>query len=225
MQTHEELPSGKKITRRFDEQGHVASESHVYGMLKIGITMEFQAGVKTGEMYFVNRKLASRKRYEKARLEYADMPAVDEQFGDVGGELLKGARAERRQQAKAARESPPDPQAAAKMDSFCQSILTTGRREEAEQWIESRNHTLGEYSHIRSRNLIKKLKRIGSRQVYACNIDADEGYENTGHLIIELPDDPETRKTLFREIGRLASSQGFQRDVDHGQRYAYIKLD
>lgn len=111
MHSHEELPSGKTIMRRFDEDGRVASESHTYGMLDIGITMEFNAGAKTGEMYFVNKKLVSRKRYEKARGEYADMPPPDAQLEDFGGELLKGVRAERQQRARAANEHVPDAEA------------------------------------------------------------------------------------------------------------------
>jgi hypothetical protein len=225
MQSHQELPSGKTIMRRFDDVGRVASESHAYGMLDIGITMEFNAGVKTGEMYFVNKKLVSRKRYEKARAEYADMPPADANLEDFGGELLKDVRAEREQRAKAAKQHVPDSEAAARIDSFSESMLATGKRADATTWIESVGHTLGEYSHTKSRNIVNKLMRVGATGVHACGIDSyDRDQENTGHLVIELPDDPKLRKAVLDEVDRLASLQGLEGELDSGQRYAYVKL-
>jgi len=226
MQAHEELPSGKQIIRQFDADGRVTSESHSYGMLDIGITIEFNAGVKTGEMYFVNKRLVSRKRYEKARAKYSDMPPPDCDLEDVGAEMLRGVQAERRQHAKASKEHVPDPNAAAQTDAFCRSMLETGKSADARTWIESIKHTLGEYPHSKSRKIVDKLIRLGAKRLHACDIDCyDNDQENTGHLVVEFPDDPESRKSLFREVDRLASLQGFQGDFDNGQRYVYIKLD
>ncbi|HUG66421.1 MAG TPA: hypothetical protein VMM76_01640 [Pirellulaceae bacterium] len=159
MHEHQQLPSGKQVMKRFDAEGRVASESHAYGMLDIGITMEFSEGVKTGEMYFVNKRLVSRKRYEKARVEYSDMPPPESNLEDIGGELAKAVQSDRRQRSKAAKEHVPDSEAAMRIDSFCQSMLSTGMQADAKAWIEFTKHTLGEYSHTRSRSIIKKLLR------------------------------------------------------------------
>lgn len=226
MQAHEELPTGKKIMRNFDGDGRVTSEIHMYGMLDIAIEFEFNEGVKTGEMYFVNKKLISRNRYEKARVQYADMPCPDTEIEDFGGELLKDMRAQRQQRARAAKEHIPDPGAAARIDEFCQSMLATGKRADAESWIESKEHTLGEYPHAKSRNLVRKLLRIGARRVHVCDIDCyDDNQENSGHLVVELPDDSEKRRLVLREIDRLVTAQGYDGDFDDGQRYAYVMLD
>jgi hypothetical protein len=226
MQAHEQLPSGKTIMRQFDGDGRVMSETHTYGTLDIAIAFEFTDGVKTGEMYFVNKKLASRKRYEKARVEYADMPCPDTEVEDFGGELLKDVRAQRQQRARAAKEHIPDPGAAARIDEFCQSMLAAGKRADAESWIESKGHTLGEYSHAKSRNLVRKLLRIGARCVHVCDIDDyDDNQENSGHLVVELPDDSEKRRQVLREIDRIVAPQGYDGNFDDGQRYAYVKLD
>jgi hypothetical protein len=226
MQAHEELPTGKTIMRQFDGDGRVMSETHTYGTLDIAITFEFTEGVKTGEMYFVNKKLASRNRYEKARAQYADMPCPDTEIEDFGGQLLKDVRAQRQQRARAARERIPDPGAAARIDEFCQSMLAAGKRADAESWIESKEHTLGEFSHVKSRNLVLELLRIGARRVHVCNIDHyDDNQENSGHLVVELPDDSEKRRLVFREIDRLLAAQGYDGNFDDGQRYAYVKLD
>lgn len=225
MLPHEELPSGKTIFRGFDASGSVTSEMHAYGMLDIAITFDFRQGKKTSETYFVKKRLVSRERYEKARVDYADMPAPDTQLEDINAQLLKAVRAEHKHQAQLTKAHVPDTAAAAQMDLFCDQMLRKGVCADAESWIVSKNHTLGEYSHVKSRNLFHKLKQLGTSRVYACDIDDSDENQNTGHLVVELPESPTERKAVMREIGRLSQQQGFQRDPDNGQRYAYIKLD
>ncbi len=48
---------------------------------------------------------------------------------------------------------------------------------------------------------------------------------NTGHLVVELPDEAGLRKAVLRELDRLAERQGLSGDFDDGQHYGYIKLD
>ena len=159
-------------------------------MLDIGITIEFDSGIKTGETYFVKQELVSRNLYDKARVDHSDMPPPDSQLEDFGGELLEEVRAERQQRKDVAREHAPDPDAAYKIDSFCESMLATGECADAEVWIETNNNTLGEHSHTNSRNLIRKLKRNGAKKIHACDIDRyDNVRQNTGHLVVELPDE------------------------------------
>src|SRR5262249_35065650 len=83
---YEELPSGKRIVRKLDADGRLISEAHSYGLIDISITSHFSAGVKTAETYIINKRLVSRKRYDKARQGYADMPASDSNVHDVSGE-------------------------------------------------------------------------------------------------------------------------------------------
>lgn len=197
----------------------------MHGMLDIAIKFEFQAGVKLCEMYFVKQKLVSRKRYEKALLDYPDMPSADADVEDLGGELAKAARQERQQLKKAREQHEPNAEVAAQIDSFCETMLQAGRQEDAAVWIESPRHTLGELSHTKSRNLVAKLLKKGVVRVFACDIVDEDQEQNTGHLVIELPTDSDVRKAVFREIDRLASQQGYRGDMDDGQRFAYLKLD
>lgn len=220
-----ELPTGKVVIRDLDDEGQLLVEHHMYGMLEIAIKMEFSAGVKTEEMYFVKKKLASRKRYEKARLDYPDMPPADDQVEDLCGDLLKDLRAEQRRHAKLATEHVPNPKAAEKIDALCESLMAAGMRADAAEWVQVTNHTLGEYTNEKSRSLVKKLVRLGAKHVYACEIDRDDDEENTGNLVVELPDDQMARRNVLREVDRLASLQGLRGDLDEGQKYAYVKLD
>ncbi|MBL9162831.1 MAG: hypothetical protein JNL18_08875 [Planctomycetaceae bacterium] len=106
----EELPSGKKTIRTFDDDGNLSSEMHSYGMLDIAMKIEFSAGRKTEETYFVKKRLTGRKRYEKARIAYPDMPAADDALIDSGAELIKLVGKEKKQKAaanKRRKENPP----------------------------------------------------------------------------------------------------------------------
>lgn len=95
--TEEQLPSGKKIQREFDQAGGLERELHGYGFLDIMIQYDFSNGIKTDETYFVKRRMVSRRSYEKARLAYADMPPADETIEDWGKLLLSGLRKQQKQ--------------------------------------------------------------------------------------------------------------------------------
>jgi len=97
----ETLPSGKLIVQRFGDDGQLVEESHSYGGLEIGCTMSFENGAKTQELYFVKKRLVGRTRYQKARVEYPDMPPADESLADSSGELTRLARRDQRQRAAA----------------------------------------------------------------------------------------------------------------------------
>ena len=103
------LPSGKSIMRSFDEGGQLISELHSYENLAIACSMEFSNGKKTEESYFVKKRMVGRPRYEKARLEFPDMPPADQILADVGAELAKLARKESRQRSKAAKSRRANP--------------------------------------------------------------------------------------------------------------------
>lgn len=106
----EDFPSGKKVIRTIDDDGSLSSEMHSYGMLDIAVNMEYSNGQKTTETYYVKKRLAGRKRYEKARLDYPDMPSADDAMADTGAELIKLVGKEKKQKAaanKRRRENPP----------------------------------------------------------------------------------------------------------------------
>lgn len=92
----QKLTSGKAILRQFAADGSIAQETHSYGMLDIAIQLHFKEGTKVEEIYFANRRMVSRRTYEKARLGYPDMPAADLRLEDVGGGLLTDLRREQR---------------------------------------------------------------------------------------------------------------------------------
>ncbi|MFN7139057.1 MAG: hypothetical protein ACK4UN_06950, partial [Limisphaerales bacterium] len=51
---------------------------------------------KVDETYFRNRRMVSRRSYEKARVAYPDMPPADDSLEDTGAELLRAVRQQQR---------------------------------------------------------------------------------------------------------------------------------
>ena len=221
------LASGKAITRLYDdESGELIKEDHSYGIADIAISWDFRDGHKTSETYVCKRRLVKRRRYEQARLAYPDMPAADPSMRDFGSELLQLAADERKQFAAAGRVHVADTANARNSDDFCLRMIDAGRQAAAQAWLEAREHSLGELSWKRSRALVAKLHRLGARAIHVCQIRAyPDGTENSGNLVVEMPNEPAKRKSLLKEIDRLAREQGYEGDMDDGQRYSYVKLD
>lgn len=93
----EKLASGKSIHREFGRDGSLVREKQCYGFLEIAIASTFKDGIKIEEMYFVKRRLVSRRSYEKARIAYTDMPPPDNAIEDLGHLLIQGVRKQQRQ--------------------------------------------------------------------------------------------------------------------------------
>jgi hypothetical protein len=223
---HENLPSGKEIRRRFNDDGSLHQETHSYGLLNIAIQYKFENGKKIEETYFSKRNLVSRKTYEKVRATYSDMPAADKTIEDWGAKLLQGMAEEKRLHRTKAEKHIAKPEEAQKSDNFCTGVMKRGKQSEVGDWIIDKKHTLGEMNWPCSKRLVDKLVSIGCVNIFACEIDSyGDGMENTGHLVIELPADNRERKKILREVDHLARKQGYGGPFDNGQRFVYVKLD
>jgi hypothetical protein len=57
------------------------------------------------------------------------------------------------------------------------------------------------------------------------DIDREDDMENTGKLLIELPDDSTDRESVLAIAAKIAESQGFDAEPDTGQKYVFVMLD
>jgi hypothetical protein len=104
--------------------------------------------------------------------------------------------------------------------------MKNGKCEDAVQWIQSRNHSLGERSWSRSKRLVDGLSAKGCAKIYVCEIDIyEDSFENTGHLVVELPSEATARSKVLKMIARFAYDSGYSGPFDDGQMLEYIKLD
>ena len=118
----EDLPSGKSIRKSYTDAGEIVEETHCYGMLDIACTIRFEAGLKVEETYFFKRRMVGRKKYEKERVNFSDMPAADQDLPDTGAELLRLLRKEQKQRSEAKKRREANP-------------LTAEQEAEAEQQV------------------------------------------------------------------------------------------
>lgn len=205
--------------------GELRSETHSHGILDIALMIEYADGKKVGETYFLKKKMTTRAKYEKVRVAYPQMPPADFSKEDSSIDLLKAVARERKAGRMRLVSHQADPKVGRKLDSFCRELIQNENSENAAEWIKNPKARLGELSRRASRELIAKLLRDGALRVHACEISREPDMENTGHLVVELPESPSSRRSLLRTAGNWAMKQGFEPTPDDGQSMVYIKLD
>jgi hypothetical protein len=117
-------------------------------------------------------------------------------------------------------------------DEFVQQFLGAPDTREVLEWLRSKPEgelcrSLGESGSTEdSIALAQEIYDAGAVEVLAVEIDDYEGEgQNTGRLVIKLPDEPDARKRVFAWAGAIAESHGFDPDIDTGQCYIFSMLD
>jgi hypothetical protein len=72
---------------------------------------------------------------------------------------------------------------------------------------------------------VQRLYDAGALEVLAVKIYDDGLDQNTGHLLVRLPNDPLARQQVFELEREQAEALGFVGAKDEGQEYIYLKLD
>lgn len=115
-------------------------------------------------------------------------------------------------------------------EGFVSELLASKDIQEALSWLTESNvpeRSLGEAQEREaSIALVKSLYQLGAKKVWVFDIDdyGDEG-QNSGKLIIELPDDPTKRLRLFKKCGDIANSLGYDAEIDTNQEAIFLMLD
>lgn len=217
--------SGLERTRRYDAQMQLIEETHGYG-IQILCTKGYQAGLKISEVYICNKRLVTRRSYEKARQAYPDMPIADASLHDSSAALNKLLKLERTLQRQLASSHQPDHTRAAQGDAFCQRLLAGAAVVNAYLWLERGSYILGEMSRVQTKRLLEQLQTLRCPRVYACEVEVlSSRAASSSHLVAELPTDPAQRQEVLKLASQMAFKQGFEAIMDDGQRYLYIKLD
>lgn len=117
------------------------------------------------------------------------------------------------------------------MDNLIQKLLAQPNHAEARTWFNK--HTdeyfinLGELeTNQASLELVENFYSSGATEVIAVEIDQypEEG-ENTGRLVIVLPDDKGKREKVLALCSDISEGQGFDRHTDIGQTHEFLMLD
>jgi hypothetical protein len=117
-------------------------------------------------------------------------------------------------------------------DEFCQQFLDDPNTREVLEWLRSKPEgelfrSLGESGSTEdSIALAQEIYDAGAVEVLAVEIDDyEEDGQNTGKLVIKLPDQADARKRVFAWANANSESQGFDPEIDTGQRYLFSMLD
>ena len=228
-----EMINGTGLKRVWHENGHLVMEyPTVAGALNGRQIIFGDDGDFLEATYWIKNRKVSKKKYQEACEKDSTLPRYDDD------KALKRMRAssswffkEERQTQPATPPLKKDDDAKVKADEFCQRLLNGPGVREALSWLEEHDDPLfrsvGEATdQEESIKFVKKLYRQGAVAVHAVEIDgeADEP-QNTGKLVIELPQEVEGRKKLFKSCGTIAKKQGFDPETDIGQQYLFLMLD
>ena len=223
----ETTPSGKQVVREYRADGSLSREieSHADAAGKrtgISRIAHIRRGHAIGESYIVGARLAPRELYERARVNYPDMPAADTSIEDVGTERLEDTY--RRTRWRGGMQPPAE--VAREMDRVANEVMNRGRHEDAVAWTRAGEHTFADLNAATTRFLVDELVELGAVAVYACRLHTfADGFENSDHLVIELPTAPQPRANVIHLINIITTAPLFGPHPDFGQRYAYVRFE
>ena len=111
-------------------------------------------------------------------------------------------------------------------DSFCRKLLTEAEPQELREWLRIKSHSLGELpNNEESIRIAEEIYAAGAVHAYGVEIDKYPEGENTGKLVIELPNDAPARSKVLEWAAKIAHEQGFDAYSDVGQQYIFVMLD
>ncbi len=209
---------GNGVYRMWHQNGQLMGETSMVDGKWTGRQLAyFDTGELAGETYWLENEKVSKKRYLEVCKQNPNLP----RYEDKPQNNVKNA-AEKKAVKLPAQSQPPD--------ELPLNLLRGPRVREALAWLkESRkpSRSLGEATgQDESIRLVKELYDLGAVAVHAVEIDgkADED-QNTGRIIVELPQDQQQRENLLKFCGDMAREAGFDPESDLGQRYVLLMLD
>jgi hypothetical protein len=200
-----EIVGGTGIERRPSEvRGIALSETPWVKGVKHGVGRTLDGiGLPMSECYWLNGKNVGPKEYSLACEADPSLPRPTT-APDAWSPLVSG-----------------------NMDTCAKKILETRDVHEARAWlteVSDPERTLGEDTDGKaSRNIAEAFYKAGAKHVWV--FDVNEADQNSGRLLVELPDAPDERKATLKVCNRWATKLGFNREKDMGQHYVMVMLD
>lgn len=180
-------------------------------------------GAVFSEAYWLENTKVSKKRYLEACKKDPRLPSYE---GEPPVRRWRPPKSLFPKRSKQERSVPTAEQA----DEFVKGLLEGPHVREALSWLEEMrqpSRSLGEATdQDESIRLVKKLYRQGAVNVHAVEIHGEETEDqNTGRIVVELPQDEKQRRDLFKSCGKFARDVGYDPEKDMGQRFIFVMLD
>lgn len=225
-----EMHNGTGIYRMWHPNGQLMIEFPSVDGLRHGreIIFDFD-GNFLGTTYWINDRKVSKKKYQEACVKDPTLPRYDDD------KTIKQMRASSwyfsKSNEPAKLTSKTNKDAKLEKDDFCLRLLKGTAVREALSWLmehdDSSFRSVGETTNQdESIKFVKRLYQQGAAAVHAVEIDGEgDEPQNTGKLIIELPQNEKKREGLFKACGTIAKRMGFDPEPDVGQQYIFLMLD
>jgi hypothetical protein len=117
-------------------------------------------------------------------------------------------------------------------EHLIQHLLGDRKKAEALDWLKGNNpkdeRTIGACQTNRdSIKLIKEIYALGALEILAVGIHRKPhgSGQRTGKLVVKLPPDAKSRKSLFAWCKRQGDSLGFTPDPDRDESHLFLLLD
>jgi hypothetical protein len=195
----------------FEEQGIGGEMPWVGGKLTGRQRTFYRDGTTCAYTYWIANKKVSRKRYDEECQRDAGLPKYETQ--DEPSFVNPSMRV-----------------SSADTDDLARAILARQGAHEALSWLKDDSTpecSLGEASTINdSIALVESLYRAGAVRVWVFDVRGSGAVgQNSGRLLVELPNDAKPRQMLLSECSKIGAEQGFSAEVDYDQQYVVLMLD
>ena len=226
-----------RVERKYHPDGSLAEEIHYRGTLEHGTWRTWHSnGQLSGEYFFdlgaymngTNRTWGPDGTLLSEHT-YVDGHCTSSRLFTGEGKLLHDSaitdRALIRKLAACARRAKaipvqknPKPKTPTDLPPSCAESLPWLRKSSA--------HTLGEFDHATSIELIETLHDLGSPSVFAALIKTSPGTadQSTNYLLIGLPEDPEARARVLAFANAYKQEQGFDAEPDPYEAWMFLLL-
>ncbi len=234
----EGAPDG--VIRQWDPNGNLIAESHfingtgteriwdntnkswselswVNGTWTGRFRVYWSDGSIAGDTYWVKNRQVSKKKY-------IELSQVDESLPKYEN-LAKELKQPKKKVKKVTRK-----QIQTDVDPFFKKLFENNQMTDAYAWLTQPGvpeRTLGECTRPEdSIEMVKVFLDMGAVNIWTYDIEGEADEEqNSGKLVIELPNDPEQRKNILDKCGEIAQESGFDPEPDTGQKYTFLLLD
>jgi len=104
-------------------------------------------------------------------------------------------------------------------------LLKRKDKVEAIKWLTSAPagvyRNIGEMTDKESIAYVRKLYKLGAREVILAELQLGGEYESTNNVLITLPDDRSARRAIYEFETDRVEEMGFEQDPDIGQKYLW----
>lgn len=213
-----EIRNGTGVQKMWFPNGTLMGKTPLLnGMISGRQIAYFEDGTLAGETYFIRNQQVSKRKYRDACQKDPSLPRYEDE-----------ARLKPTTRTRPKPDKSPTKEGAE--DSFLpEQLLAEAGGREVLEWLQegAAARTLGELpTREGSIALAKEIYALGATNVTTVSIHRyPNGEENSGKLILSLPNQKTVRKKLFAWAAEWAQEQGYDPELDTGQKHLFVMLD